>query len=84
MVETTKRLKVTKGELIISNSLEIMDDYLLRGAPRKTKKLVSLRVVRCFNLKTHEELKKFAFLKNCIYLIHSRGWQKGPPWYSKG
>ena len=23
-------------------------------------------------------MKKFAHLKNCIYLIYSRGWQKGP------
>ena len=30
-------------------------------------------------MKTHEELKKIAFLRNWIYLIYSRGWQKGPP-----
>ena len=27
------KLKVTKGELIISNGLEMADDYLLGGAP---------------------------------------------------
>ena len=31
--EKVLKLKVTKGELIISNGLEMADDYLLGGAP---------------------------------------------------
>ena len=43
------------------------------------KKTASPRVVRGFNSKNHEVLMKIVYLKNCIDLIYSRGWQKGPP-----
>ena len=42
------KLKVTKGELIISNGLEMADDYLLGGIPEPPLVLLGLMDLELF------------------------------------